>query len=186
MTTQAEKVRYKYRTGSTSGDIRDAIRAKSAQGKGTTAIRRELRAEGFKVRNQVVTDVLSTYKEPKAKAGGLGRVTRGSPARYVSQGDREMSTEYIIYAEGRLRRVASGVVGEPFTQQKFYGSDTIPTVPAIRERIYKIIDSGLPAPVWYGPISEASLLEMYDFYDYFFILESIVITSIERRGLYLD
>lgn len=139
-------------------------------GQRVTAIRRQIRSEGLKASNQMVTDAIKAQK-------GLTKLTRGRPSpKLVVQGRTQYKRRYEYFAIARLEVVRGGVPGGQFTREIEFGADNLLSAPLIRERARAIIERGFNESV-VGP-DEEEISEAFDVMDYFIVLYGITITAI--------
>jgi hypothetical protein len=172
----------RYTTGAVTYDVRSEVLRLLEQGKKVTNIRNEMRAAGFKLRNQTVSDIVKESKVITDNRLKLSRLTRGSPRRMVSPTVTEFTTRYMYHGEGILSIVRGGVIGDKFSRDIQFGSNELLSAERIRERFFDIIQKGFYDSVWYAPRAEEDLADALFEVDYFIILYSLPIHSVLDSG----
>jgi hypothetical protein len=197
----------RYTTGAVTYDVRSEVLRLLEQGKKVTNIRNEMRAAGFKLRNQTVSDIIKESKVITDNRLRLARLTRGSPRRMVSPTVTDFTTRYMYHGKAVLTTVRGGAYqpaleerkdksyadwltdpenlsgGTRYTRDLEFGSDELLTAERIRERFFDITAKGFENQfVYYAPYAEEDLEDVMFENDYFIICWHIQITSVLDSG----
>ena len=168
-----------------SGAAHSRLTELAQQGMKTTALRRQLRAEGIPVSNQAVSDALKAYRGIQERAGDTpeGQVTRlRHPIRKGAEPPNFKKGSYYYYGEADVEKYVRGEAMGRETRPLMFGRRDLLSYAEIDATFVEILEKGTDTLIDGRGLGEDTLDELIAEaaleFDYFTVLYTLQITSV--------